>query len=295
MRTWKLKSWRSRQTRDKESSKMKSLGLESDDSSSFSPFAFRFSLFLLILNFHAQAQVYTSSNAHSHNDYEQPSPFWNAWKHQFGSIEADIFLADGQLIVAHDKLQVQQMRTLDSLYLLPLQQCINRNNGYVYADTAKKLQLMIDIKSEAIATLKKLTEKLAVFPSLINCTSLQIVISGNRPPAAEFTSWPSYIYFDGDLSKQYSPAELLRIPMLSANLAKFTSWKGEGAISIKEETVIRAMIDSAHLNGKKTRFWNIPDNTAGWKQLIKWGVDYINTDHIEKLGAFIVLALKPGQ
>jgi hypothetical protein len=39
-----------------------------------------------------QPITYAVSNAHSHNDYEQKIPFWIAYNHGFGSIEADIFL-----------------------------------------------------------------------------------------------------------------------------------------------------------------------------------------------------------
>jgi hypothetical protein len=42
---------------------------------------------------------YTIANTHSHNDYEQRVPFWTAYNAQFGSIEADIFLVDGRLMV----------------------------------------------------------------------------------------------------------------------------------------------------------------------------------------------------
>ena len=118
---------------------------------------------LLLISFNGIAQPSTA-NAHSHNDFEQAFPFWAAWKQGFGSIEADIFLDNEELIVAHDKKQLSRRWTLDSLYLGPLQQCIATHKGYVYADTNRKLQLMIDIKSDAQSTLSKLVEKLQSFP-----------------------------------------------------------------------------------------------------------------------------------
>src|SRR5687767_1571510 len=113
-----------------------------------------YKLFLLLyaLSFtsvFAQPKLYTTANAHSHNDYEKPIPFYEAYKHQFGSIEADIFLVEGseELYVAHHKSDLdKKKRTLDSLYLMPLRTCIRKNNGVVYADTTRKLQLLIDIK-----------------------------------------------------------------------------------------------------------------------------------------------------
>src|SRR6185503_10020772 len=122
-------------------------------------------IFLIIVTCcSAQRRVYTTANAHSHNDYEKPSPFREAYKNKFGSIEADIFLDNGELIVAHDKEQVKKRFTLDSLYLKPLQRSIKANKGFAYADSKRPLQLMIDLKTEGIPTLKALVDKLAAYP-----------------------------------------------------------------------------------------------------------------------------------
>lgn len=246
-----------------------------------------FSILLLITAVANAQQVYTTAKAHSHNDYQQKNPFWNAWKQQFGSIEADIFLDNGQLLVAHDKQQLQRRWTLDSLYFQPLQQCIAKNKGHVFADSNRHLQLMIDIKSEAIATLTKLVEQLKNYPSLINCSTLHIAISGNRPPASGFDQWPSWILFDGELQKEYTPAQLQKIPMLSDNFAHYSSWDGTLGIPDKDKLVLKEAIDKAHRLGKKIRFWNAPDNINSWKTYVSLGIDYINTDNIDGLSFFL--------
>ena len=123
-----------------------------------------------------QRKIYTTANAHSHNDYERPNPFVEAYKHQFGSIEADIFLVSGStdLYVAHHRSDLdKKKRTLDSLYLLPLVDRIRKNNGFVYSDTLRKLQLMIDIKTEAVPTLNRLIEILQKYPELIKSPTLR--------------------------------------------------------------------------------------------------------------------------
>jgi alkaline phosphatase len=169
---------------------------------------------LLLMNIGCMAQnkSYTTANAHSHNDYEKSVPFRKAWENNFGSIEADIYLHNGKLIVAHDSAQLARQWSLDSLYLRPLQLCIEKNKGSVYADKNRSLQLMIDIKSEAVSTLDKLVETLKAYPALINATSLTIAISGSRPDPSRFTSYPSWILFDGELRKDYQPQELQKIP-----------------------------------------------------------------------------------
>ena len=50
----------------------------------------------------SQAVAYSQANAHSHNDYEQKNPFHEAYNEQFGSIEADVHLVDGTLLVGHE-------------------------------------------------------------------------------------------------------------------------------------------------------------------------------------------------
>jgi hypothetical protein len=102
-----------------------------------------FLLLLIALTGFAQRPVYTVANLHSHNDYEKPFPFWEAYSQGFGSIEADIFLQGNNLLIAHDTIQVKLGKTLDSFYLQPLQQCIQKNNGYPYANPTRSLQLLI--------------------------------------------------------------------------------------------------------------------------------------------------------
>lgn len=231
--------------------------------------------------------TYTTANAHSHNDYEQSRPFRHAWEQQFGSIEADIFLNNDQLIVAHDRKEMALGRTLDSMYLRPLQQYVQQNNGYPYADKKRKLQLMIDLKTDAIPTLQKLIAVLKAYPSLINSPSIQITISGNRPAPRSFSDYPKWIWFDGNIGQEYNEQALKKIPMLSGNLADFVKWNGTDSLSAGDKEKIQQLIRNVHSYGKKIRFWNAPDLPNSWQVFMNLGVDYINTDHIDELSSFL--------
>jgi hypothetical protein len=74
--------------------------------------------------------------AHAHNDYEHNRPLFDALVHGFKSVEADIWLVNGELIIAHDPEDVpqavQEGRILRSLYLDPLQTVVSQNGGSVY-------------------------------------------------------------------------------------------------------------------------------------------------------------------
>ncbi len=235
----------------------------------------------------AQPAAYSVANLHSHNDYEKPFPFWEAYNLGYGSIEADIFLRGDNLIVAHDTIQVKKGRTLDSLYLQPLQRCIEKNNGYPYADHDAVLQLLIDVKTDSAVTLKKLVEKLKLYPVIINCRAIKIVVTGNRPAAADFRSYPKFIHFDGELHLSYSKKTLRRIEMMSDNFRSYSYWNGIDTLQAKDKKTIESLIAKAHKQHKKVRFWNAPDSISSWKVFMALGTDYINTDHITGAATFL--------
>jgi len=240
----------------------------------------------------AQPVNYTTANAHSHNDYEQAEPFYSAWRNGFGSIEADVFLQDDKLLIAHESKELKAGNTLQKLYLDPLQKIMTINKGFPYADSSKELQLLIDVKTDSIYTLNKLIEILQHYPSIIQSNKIKITISGSRPSPDSFSIYPSYIYFDGVLVKKYSAEALSKIIMLSDNFKNFSLWNGEGSIAPKEVEAIRNAIKKAHKSGKKVRFWNAPDNEGGWKFFMQQQADYINTDHISALTKFLFMESK---
>ena len=174
-------------------------------------------LCLLASVLHSQTIDYTTQNAHSHNDYEQRIPYWMAYDQEFGFIEADIFLRDSELIVAHDEKELLYNRSFRKLYLENIDSCLRKNGGYPYRDSSRFLQLLIDIKTDSVATLAKVIILLEQFPALIHNRHIFLVITGNRPDPGSFTRYPDYIWFDGVLSRNYSKEQLSRIKMLSDN------------------------------------------------------------------------------
>jgi len=235
---------------------------------------------------YSQTNAYTTANAHSHNEYENKSPFFGAYAETFGSIEADIFLRHDSLIIGHKEEDLQYKRTLENLYLRPLEAYAAHNNGLPFKDSTRQLQLMIDMKTEGQSTLNRLVEVLQHYPLLIHSHNIQFVISGNRPADSLFTSYPPYIWFDGELSRQYSSGALSRIVMLSDDLKKYTKWDGKATLAAPDYHRLDSMVHYAHHLQKKVRFWDAPDFTGAWNELMKLQVDYINTDRISELSSF---------
>jgi alkaline phosphatase len=243
---------------------------------------------LFVVCFAAQAQPvhYTVANAHAHNDYVHPQPFTTAYGEGFGSIEADIFLVHDSLFVGHEFKDVALKRTLQALYLNPLLQKVSLNKGYPYADTAQSLQMLIDIKTSALPTLNKLVEILRGYPALTNQGKIRFAITGNRPADSLFTTYPPFIWFDGELNKNYSAAALTRIVMMSDDFENYTKWNGNGILEGNDKQALDAAIAKSHQMYKPVRFWDAPDFENAWRQFMQAGVDYINTDKIKELSAF---------
>jgi hypothetical protein len=235
----------------------------------------------------AQSRRYTVSNAHSHNDYEQRIPFWLAYDAGFGSIEADIFLVDTVLYVAHDKDELQREMKLETAYLMPILKCLQKNNGRPFKESGKKLQLLIDIKTDSIRTLNALIILLKKYPSLVQCKSLSWVITGNRPDEMLFSGYPDFILFDGELHKNYSNEALSKISLMSDDFKRYSLWNGENGLPLKDDSILSSAVKKSHRLNKPVRFWDAPDMANAWQSLMLLQVDYINTDHIHALTDFL--------
>jgi alkaline phosphatase len=159
--------------------------------------------------------------------------------------------------------------------------------GWVYPDKIASLQLLIDVKLESVSTLKKLIEILKKYPAIIQCKSLKIVITGNRPSPSLFVTYPDYIWFDGILSLEYPADALPKIVLFSDNLQDYVHWNGINPLPIDERNILSKAIEKSHRLQKPVRFWNAPDSPLAWNQFKQLGADFINTDHIQQLARFL--------
>src|SRR6476661_755217 len=94
----------------------------------------------------AGSEVSVLRRAHAHNDYLHNRPLEDALDAGFCSVEADVHLVEGKLLVGHNRQECRQDRTLKALYLDRLEKRV-RAAGGVYEGVAD-FSLWIDIKSE---------------------------------------------------------------------------------------------------------------------------------------------------
>lgn len=213
---------------------------------------------------------------HSHNDYVQARPFWEAYEAGANSIEADVYLVDGKLYVAHEKKEINPEKTLEELYLKPL-------NQIVKSKKRQELQILIDLKTSAEPTLKAVEEAIAKYPKLAKAYSkkkyIKFVISGNRPPIIEYPKYAKYIFFDHQSLADLEKGDKSKIALVSFSFGSYSKWKGEGSMPESEILKLKTSIDKVHELGYLIRFWGTPDTPLAWKTFNELGVDFINTDN----------------
>lgn len=234
-------------------------------------------------------------NAHAHNDYEHPRPLFDALAHGFCSVEADVFLVDGKLLVGHTKADLRPSRTLESLYLDPLRARAKAQGDRIYPD-APAFYLLIDVKTEANATYAAIHDVLARYADLFTTVeggkvepkAVTAVITGNMAREAIAAQAKRYAGIDGrppDLDA-YAPAHL--IPWVSDRWGAHFRWQGDGPMPDAERAKLRDFVAQAHKHGRLVRFWATPEKTAVWEELRAANVDLINTDKLAELQKFLL-------
>ncbi|WP_264538128.1 alkaline phosphatase [Flavobacterium sp. N1736] len=230
----------------------------------------------LFLLFFGTGNLYSQDlvKIHSHNDYNQTIPFWDAYSNGATSIEADIFLKDNNLYVSHNQEDISASRTLEDLYLKPLETALKMKYR-----KEQQLFLLIDIKTGAEPTLNKLITVLNKYKTITNDKNIKIIISGNRPTADTYIKYPAFIFFDfQELGQSISKENWEKVAMVSLDFQKYSKWNGLGRLTKEDYNRISSIISKAKFTNKPFRFWGAPDTKSAWKAFLELGVDIINTD-----------------
>ncbi len=242
------------------------------------------------------ADVSPLSRAHAHNDYEHTRPLLDALDQGFCSVEADIFLRDSQLLVGHNAKDLKPERTLEKLYLAPLQQRISKNHGSVYS-TKQRFFLFIDIKTDEATTYPALHQLLSQYASILSEVKdnqltergVTVILSGNRPSLDKLAKQsPRYAAYDGRLTDLDSKVPHHLMPVISDNWSTKIGWGGSAAMSPATKQKLEGYIKRAHEQGRLVRFWATPEKEPVWKLLLDLDVDLINTDRLPELRTFLM-------
>ncbi|MDB6022761.1 MAG: Secreted protein [Pedosphaera sp.] len=238
------------------------------------------------------------TRVHAHNDYEHKHPLFDALGQGFCSVEADIHLVNGKLLVAHDIRDINPKLTLQSLYLDPLRKRIKQNGGRVYKD-GPECTLLIDFKTDgqtnAEAMYFALREVLKEYADIISVfrdgkketKAIVIVLTGGYPRNALMADSVRYAACDGKLPdlKSNPPADL--VAWISEDWTPLFKWRG-GSDPMPDDELkqLKDIVRQAHEQGRRVRFWGSPDKPFFWKTLLEQGVDLINTDDLKGFRKF---------
>lgn len=239
--------------------------------------------------------------AHAHNDYLHPRPLHDALAHGFTSVEADVFLVGGDLLVAHEPAHLDPARTLRSLYLDPLLARVREGHGSVHPGHAGTLQLLVDIKADGVAAYRELDRQLHDYRRMLSsCTDGRVrtgavtpVVSGDRTARLPMeTQRRRYAFYDGRLDDLAAPVPASFAPLVSADWRQSFGWRGAGEFPAAEREKLRRLVSTAHARRQRIRFWATPDTPgpdrdALWTALSDAGVDHLNTDDLAGLEAFL--------
>lgn len=233
--------------------------------------------------------------AHAHNDYEHTRPLLDALDCGFVSIEADIYLIEDRLLVAHNRKDVKPERTLEALYLDPLHARVKEEGGRVFRG-GPTITLLVDVKTDAAPTYAALHLVLARYADLltsyhdgvVTSGAVSVVLSGNRARDEITRQSLRYVAIDGRMEDLATNPPATLVPWVSDNWQKHFEWRWTGPMPAADRAKFLALITQAHAQGRKIRFWNTPDTPAAWRILADAGVDLINTDQLAALRDFFL-------
>lgn len=244
----------------------------------------------------------SKSCGHAHNDYEHERPLLDALDHGFCSVEADVFLVDGALLVGHTESDLEPGRTLQSLYLDPLRQlaadgALDRGGGGI-GPHGGPLQLLIDVKSGAEATWAALDPVLAGYDDILTEFSdgtttpgeVTAVISGGRALETMAAAPLRYAAVDGRIGDESEPVPATvpasLVPLVSQNWGLLFVWVEGEPFNTEQQAQLQAYVDEAHAAERIVRFWSTRDTPESWAVLAAAQVDLINVDDLAGLQAF---------
>jgi hypothetical protein len=229
--------------------------------------------------------------AHSHNDYEHSRPLLDALDQRFYSVEADIWLEEGSLLVSHHAGDYKG--SLKDLYLDPLQEKVNKK-GSVYGD-GENFLLWIDIKDGDPDLNIALEKLLSNYPMLTVFTDEKVtqgpvtaILTGDtESKMRHMTQFPvRHACRDGGYGKDDPPADN-RWTWIAANFGNYVQLSDQGEIPEDQFADLVLMVSDIHSKGRKVRFWANPDDPQYWYLALSIGIDLINTDQLEELRAFL--------
>lgn len=238
--------------------------------------------------------------AHAHNDYVHATPLWDALGQGFTSVEADIWYADGALLLGHRQYDTWFCpRSFEQWYLQPLAAWVRSQGGQVFAGSSEPLRLLVDIKDGGARTLEAVERRLASYADILVRSAagqvipgaVQVVYSGEPPFDAILQRPLRYGFLDGRL-RDLGVMPIQALPLVSSDWSA-VGWDGGRAINSAQMDRLQAFVARVQGAGSKARLWGAPESLPEvryrvWEAQLLAGVDVIGSDHLADLSRFLL-------
>lgn len=236
------------------------------------------------------------TNAHAHNDYWHTKPLLQSLENGFMSVEADCYLIDNRMLVAHEKAFTKKRRTLQKLYLDPLMKRASENAfASIYKNGPAEFILYIDIKADCKNFIPHLDSVLRNYDTMLTkfvdgkkiTGAVRVLVDHCGNNGYVLNSNPRYLSLSGNLSDADKNPGNDIMPRISFSYNSLLQWKGKGEMPETEKQKLKAFMQKAHNNGYEVRMWAAGNKKKVWKELVAAGVDWINVDRLREFRKFM--------
>jgi hypothetical protein len=234
--------------------------------------------------------------AHAHNDQEREHPLVDAVRLGFTSVEADVWLDRGTLLVGHTMSSARRAhRTLDQAYLAPLSRSARRQASPVR-------WLLLDLKTPAAETVRAVSAALDRRPGLAGpeapahtaAAPITVVVTGAQRGLAVAVGSDPRLRVDHRLPGG-RPADRVgggtAGDWVSGQWDWHFRWNGTGVMPSAERDRLRQLARTAHRHDRLLRFWGTPTLPGArenvWSELLAAGVGRVSTDDLSALERFL--------
>lgn len=181
------------------------------------------------------------------------------------------------------------------------------HGGHMFDRQRGSVTLMIDIAETSVSRQSRayeaLDEVLREYAPLLTRFNggvltrgpVTVVLTGGGAPRHLMAAQPDrFAFVDGtfsDVGVWGAPANL--VPMISEQWAWRFGWDGHESMPAAERHMLRDMVRIAHSDGRRVRFFGLPERPARlreqfWSELVAAGVDLITVSHdVKALGRYL--------
>jgi hypothetical protein len=191
-------------------------------------------------------------------------------------------------------------RTLSRLVLDPLHARV-RAKGRVYDTQHQSFTVVLEPADGVLAghVQDVLDDELTAYTDMLTrCVggitthaAVLIVLAG--APRAVLDARRHRLHFgEGTLADVDRRVPTSAVPVVGEHVAWRLSWDGRGEMPGEERHLLRALVRAAHAEGKRVRFFGVPESRrtvrlAFWRELHAAGVDLIGADELGPLRRFL--------